>query len=178
MRWFCSWKCFQVTCGSAHALATADRICLDNGMASYFRFRRNNDHLRPIRSDSTVLFLWECLVSHVIPVALKHFVRWLLCLIQSGRKLGWEREVFWCWHRTCNVVRCSSDTCNRNRKRSNSQDERDVLWRHRSVTLDGFRIHNLIYWTLWYSAWLHFTNRCHTQTSVPSLLQCSLAVAW
>jgi hypothetical protein len=26
--------------------------------------------------------------SHVVPVALKHLVRWLLCLIQSGVKLS------------------------------------------------------------------------------------------
>jgi energy-converting hydrogenase Eha subunit F len=26
-----------------------------------------------------------------------------------------------------------------------------------SVTIDGFLIDDYIYWTLWYSAWLHFT---------------------
>jgi hypothetical protein len=37
-----------------------------------------------------------------------------------------------------------------------------------SVTIDGFWIHDRIYWTLWYSAWLLFTVHCYTNTSVHS----------
>jgi hypothetical protein len=39
-----------------------------------------------------------------------------------------------------------------------------------SVTIDGVRIVNRIYWTLWYSAWLHFTFQCCTLASSLSLL--------
>jgi hypothetical protein len=32
------------------------------------------------------------------------------------------------------------------------------------VTIDGFRTDYRIYWTLWYSTWLHFTVHCYTHT--------------
>jgi hypothetical protein len=35
-----------------------------------------------------------------------------------------------------------------------------------SVTIDGFWIDVRIYWTLWYSAWLHFSVHCYIDTSV------------
>jgi hypothetical protein len=38
-----------------------------------------------------------------------------------------------------------------------------ILW---NVTINGFWIDRRIYWTLWYSAWLHFTVHCYTQTAV------------
>jgi hypothetical protein len=37
-----------------------------------------------------------------------------------------------------------------------------------SVTIDGVRVGNLIYWTLLNNSWLHFTNHYCTQTSVLS----------
>jgi hypothetical protein len=44
-----------------------------------------------------MLFLWERPVSHVIPVALKHVVLWLLlCFSQSGIKLLPGREKYSC----------------------------------------------------------------------------------
>jgi hypothetical protein len=34
------------------------------------------------------------------------------------------------------------------------------------VIIDEFWIDDRIYWTFWCSAWLHFANHCHKQTSV------------
>jgi hypothetical protein len=44
-----------------------------------------------------------------------------------------------------------------------------------SMPIDGVWIGNWIYWTLWY-AWLHFTVRCYTRTSVQSHV--STTIAW
>jgi hypothetical protein len=47
------------------------------------------------------------------------------------------------------------------------------------VTIDGVWICNRLYWPLLtHNSWVHFTNHCQTQTSVLSLLQSPLAVAW
>jgi hypothetical protein len=44
------------------------------------------------------------------------------------------------------------------------------------VAIDGFWFEDRIYWTLWYSAWLHFTVHCythtHTHTSVHNHSRC------
>jgi hypothetical protein len=44
------------------------------------------------------------------------------------------------------------------------------------VNIDGLWFHDWIYWTFRYSAWLHFTVRCYTHTSVHSHV--FTAVAW
>jgi hypothetical protein len=51
-----------------------------------------------------------------------------------------------------------------------------ILW---SATVDGFWIDDRIYWTLWYSAWLHFTAHCYTHISVHShaFTSCCLVAA-
>jgi hypothetical protein len=42
----------------------------------------------------------------------------------------------------------------------------NILSRDWSVTIDGFWIGDRIYWTLWYSAWLHFTIHNYTYSHV------------
>jgi hypothetical protein len=49
-----------------------------------------------------------------------------------------------------------------------------------SVAIDGVRNDDRIYWTLWYSAWLHFTIHYYTHTSVHShffISRCSVAAS-
>jgi hypothetical protein len=47
------------------------------------------------------------------------------------------------------------------------------------VTVYRFWISDQIYWTLWYSAWLHFAVHCYTHTLVPTVMSSlsSLVVA-
>jgi hypothetical protein len=47
-----------------------------------------------------------------------------------------------------------------------------------SVTVDGVWIGNRIYWTLWYSAWLHFTVHCYRHTHSGIYSNVFTAIAW
>jgi hypothetical protein len=54
----------------------------------------------------------------------------------------------------------------------------EILLSRDGVNLDWFWIHDRIYQTLWYSAWLHFTVHYHTHThTLVSTVTLSLAVA-
>jgi hypothetical protein len=63
-----------------------------------------------------------------------------------------------------------------------------IMSRVLGVTMDGFWFGDRIYWTLWYSAWLHFTvtvmrtharthARTHTVTSSLPLVGCDFAIS-
>jgi hypothetical protein len=54
---------------------------------------------------------------------------------------------------------------------------RSLVLSRDGVTTDGVWIGNRIYWTLWYSAWLHFIVHCYTHIPV-STVTFSVAVAW
>jgi hypothetical protein len=46
------------------------------------------------------------------------------------------------------------------------------------VTINGFWIDDRIYWTPWYSTWLHFTVHCYTHTLLSShVFTCFCSVA-